>query len=268
MNDIESRLIAFAEEISWPATPDFVTGLRERLADGERTPAAHRPARSWRPDLQPTTWRRVAVIAVVVLAIVAATLAIPPAREGLARLFGIKGVSIQRQESPIPTTGAGNALDRGLLGDRTSLTDAAQATSITIQPPSRLGAPDEVRTRKLSTTTAITMVYNPRADLPDPNGTGVGMLITVFRARVDKAYFGKTLGPGTQIDEIQLASGTGYLIHGKPHVVIVQLANGDATLDDLRLAEDTLLWQDGDVTYRLESARSREDAISVANSMR
>jgi hypothetical protein len=208
------------------------------------------------------------VVAVVALAIVAATLAIPPAREGLARLFGIRGVSIQRQESPIPSAPAGGSLDRGLLGGRTSLSDAARVTGITIRPPSRLGAPDEVRTRKLATTTAITMVYNPRADLPDPNGTGVGVLVTVFRASVDRAFFGKTLGPGTQIDEVQLASGTGYWIHGKPHVVVVQLANGDAALDELRLAEDTLLWQDGDVTYRLESAVGRDEAVRIANSMR
>ncbi|MDP9324918.1 MAG: hypothetical protein M3O87_00080 [Candidatus Dormibacteraeota bacterium] len=260
MNDIESRLSALSSDVAWPTTPDFGTGLRRRLARPEG------PAR--RRDQRPTTWRRVAVVAAVVLAIVAAALAIPPAREGLARLFGIRGVSIQRQQSPIPSATAGNQLDRGLLGGRTSLSDAARVTGITIRPPSLLGAPDEVRTRKLSTTTAITMVYNPRADLPDPNGTGVGMLITVFRAGVDKAFFGKIVGPGTQIDEVQLASGTGYWIHGSPHAVVIRLANGDPALDELRLSQDTLLWQEGDVTYRLESALGRDDAVRIANSMR
>jgi hypothetical protein len=38
--------------------------------------------------------------------------------------------------------------------------------------------------------------------------------------------------------------------------------------EELRLAGNTLLWVQGDLTLRLEIAGSREDALRIAGSMR
>jgi hypothetical protein len=44
--------------------------------------------------------------------------------------------------------------------------------------------------------------------------------------------------------------------------------NGDFVHDSSRLAGNTLIWTDGDVTYRLESALDRDEAIDLASTLR
>lgn len=58
------------------------------------------------------------------------------------------------------------------------------------------------------------------------------------------------------------------LIEGEPHEVVITDRNGDFVHDSSRLAGNTLIWTDGDVTYRLESALDGHEAIDLASTLR
>ena len=59
----------------------------------------------------------------------------------------------------------------------------------------------------------------------------------------------------------------GYWIDGPPHFFMYIDANGDPVDDSRRLVGDTLIWTDGDVTFRLESSLGRDRAIELAESL-
>jgi hypothetical protein len=59
----------------------------------------------------------------------------------------------------------------------------------------------------------------------------------------------------------------GFWVSGAHQVGVLDRSGAFAT-DTVRLAGDTLLWQDGEVTYRLESGLDRDDAVAAAASLR
>ena len=116
----------------------------------------------------------------------------------------------------------------------------------------------------------MALVYRPRPDVPEVGSTGVGLLLTEFRGDVspDAAPVGKMLGPGTRLDMLTVNGGEGYWIEGAPYLFFYQDANGQIQQETIRLASNTLLWQQGTVTVRIESGLGREGALRVAESMR
>jgi hypothetical protein len=67
---------------------------------------------------------------------------------------------------------------------------------------------------------------------------------------------------------VAVGGAGGYWIEGAPHVLILRDYAGDDRRHPSRLAGNTLLWERDGVTYRLESALSRDEAIRIAESMR
>jgi hypothetical protein len=59
-----------------------------------------------------------------------------------------------------------------------------------------------------------------------------------------------------------------YGVADDPHRLVVTDPDGLIVTDATRLAGNTLLWTDGDVTYRLESSLDREQAVDLASDMR
>jgi hypothetical protein len=57
-------------------------------------------------------------------------------------------------------------------------------------------------------------------------------------------------------------------VAGAPHEVFYLDDDGNVLADTARLAENTLLWQRGAVTYRIEGAETLEEALEGARSMR
>ncbi len=55
---------------------------------------------------------------------------------------------------------------------------------------------------------------------------------------------------------------------GAPHTFSYFAPDGDYMQETIRLAGNTLLWQDGDLTLRLESSLDRNRAVEIAKSMR
>jgi hypothetical protein len=113
----------------------------------------------------------------------------------------------------------------------------------------------------------VTLVYLPRPDLPEVGGTGVGMLVTQFRARVDDDVVHKLVGSGARVTPIAVGGHRGYWISGPPHVMFYVDAEGRFREETLRLAANMLVWQRAGTTFRIESALDRSQSVKVARSL-
>jgi hypothetical protein len=102
--------------------------------------------------------------------------------------------------------------------------------------------------------------------LPASKETGVGALLMEFGGQLNGDYFEKGLGPGSTVSLVQVNGATGYWIEGA-HTFTYIDRDGRPVQESLRLAANTLVWEQNGVTLRIESALSRQDALRIATSM-
>ncbi len=69
----------------------------------------------------------------------------------------------------------------------------------------------------------------------------------------------KTLGSSTSIIEVEVDGHVGLWISGAPHEVMYETLDGQVAVE--RVAGNTLLWEVGNVLYRLEGFESLYDAL-------
>ncbi len=272
MVDLENQLRQMASELSWPPTPDLAGPVGARLE--RETPGGRRVAGpiGWRPGRLPALGRapRVLVAVAVVVAVLAATMgAWPGARRAVADLLGLHSVHISTGPAPpIPTTvpQAPVHLD---LGQPVTLAEATRRIGFPVRIPSVAGfaQPDAVYFGTPPPEGEVTLMYLPRADLPASAQTGVGLLLTEFNGTMQPGFFGKVAEPGTTIEALSVYGQPAYWLAGAPHAFFYSLANGDIYPDTLRLATNTLVWQAGPVTLRIEGDITKAQAITIANSL-
>ncbi|MDQ1431431.1 MAG: hypothetical protein QOF40_2033 [Actinomycetota bacterium] len=234
------------------------SSVRARVVDEDK------PDR--REQRQVATRRRALVVAaVLVLAASAVLAALPSTRDAVADFFGLRGVQIDQQHTPAhPPTGS--SLD---LGAPVDLDEARRRVSFDVALPSRdrLGAPDAAYVGDVPRAGRITLAYAPRSALPATATTGVGLLLTEFHADIPEPVIRKSLAAGTGVEQVAVDGAAGYWFSGAPHVLTLADADGQFFTDRSRLAGNTLLWQRGSVTYRLESSLTRDEAIRIAESL-
>lgn len=169
-----------------------------------------------------------------------------------------------------PTATPESLGERFGLGRPVTLTEARAAAQYTVLAPTlpELGQPDEVYFSPLPSGGQVSCVYYPRPGLPVTSATGVGMLLTQFQGAVEPEFFGKGIGPETRLEQVTVNGGRGFWLEGKPHFFIYRDANGRTTSETIRLAGNTLIWEQNGVTFRLEAALSKDEALRVAASLR
>jgi hypothetical protein len=227
MPELDTALKELGRSVEFPPTPDFASVVRGQL--GER--------RSWR--------RPVAIaLAVVVVALGAAL--VPAARSALLDWLGLSGVRITRVEQLPPTPVIGN-LD---LGGRVTLAEARRRTPWLLVPAN---APDSVY--------VSTSIPGGKVSFLWGTATSVRLLLTEFRGR---AYIEKLLEPQAKVETVEVGDRGAWL--EEPHVLAFVDEDGQFREDTARLAGKTLIWQEGDVTLRLEGDLSKEEAIRIARS--
>jgi hypothetical protein len=213
---------------------------------------------------------------VVAIAIFAGTMALSPgARHAVAGWLGLRGVKITVTPSPTlssptpsPTpTSLGSGLD---LGKRVTLAEVQGLVPFTIVVPAELGAPDEVYLKTGFVQDQVILLYRARPGLPAGRFTGAGLLFTEFQAHVDTDFVeGKILFLGaTSVEPITVKGSPGYWIEGQPHEIQYFDPSGRQVPDQTRLAGNVLLWQQGDVTFRIEADIGMAEAIRIAESAR
>jgi hypothetical protein len=242
-----------ARELEHPPTPDIAGAVARRLAE--------------HPPRRPLRTRRLVVTLVLVLALPAGALAAsPPVRDALRDVLGIGAVKIERSTRALPALAPAGRLE---LGTRIA-PGAPRDVRFTVVEPRlpALGDPDEVYVRRSPPGGALSFVYRAGSPAGRAQLTRRGLLMTQFRGTGSDRPAGKLLGPGTSVERVTVDGERGVWITGKPHGFGFVDARGRNWVDRLSLAGDTLLWQRGPLTLRLEGASSKAAALRVARSVR
>ncbi len=103
------------------------------------------------------------------------------------------------------------------------------------------------------------------ADIPAVTFDLSGVLLTEFRGEATP-YVEKSAGPGTEIEPTTVNGGPGYWLEGERHRVIFRDARGRVL--ESRAAGNVLLWEQGQVTLRLEGAPTKAEALRIAGTLR
>ncbi len=280
LEQLETRLRQAANSFAYPATPGLAGAVRRRLE--------HAQTRSAR------LWRRVAWGVVMALVILAGLMAVPQVRAAVFEILRIGAVRIV-PVAPTPTlTPAAPALaftgvapvttplstvsprfDGGApaapspsptpllsvldLAGETTLAEARAKAGFPIRlptSPSDLGAPDRVFLQDLGGPVVVLVWMDSAA----PNRVRMSL---------------HELGPGTFAEKIQPPVVQETTVNGQPAVwtegpyLLQFLRGGQVIYDTRRLVEGhTLVWTEGDVTYRLENDLSLDEAVRIATSLK
>jgi RNA polymerase sigma-70 factor (ECF subfamily) len=197
----------------------------------------------------------------------------PAARSAVSQRLGLRGVSIEHVPAlpALPTDPPAPPAGRRLgLGESVGLSAARARLAFTPLLPAlpEVGQPDEVYAAADLPGGRLTLLYGPRPSLPGTGQTGAGLLVTELRGTIEpNTSLAKLLGPQTRLEAVTVNGRPGYWIQGQAHAIFVRDAHGVVRQETLRLAGNTLLWEQGELTLRLELAGSKEQALRIAASM-
>ena len=228
--------------------------------------------------------RRRRIIAAAVAAALVTPLAVPGSRHVIAHWFGISSTRIERSPTAggadiatpgtasIPTTAAATFPATLRLGEPTTAADAAARTGLPVPVPTALGAPGAIFVVTPPASGQVVVAYPASATLPASPVAGVGALLSTVPGTIDRGMFLKVAGAGTVVEELTFVIASGSTVHaiwlaGEPHQYAFDDAAGAPVFDDLRLATNTLLWNDNGVGYRLEASIARDEAVRIASSV-
>ena len=264
--EVAAALEDLAAHLVWPEEPDLGSAVRARLSPA---PQQSRPPRRWGRTVRPRWTSAVAAVVAVVLLASAVLTASPSARRAVADFLGLRGVEIQLDEgtTSTPPLPAGDTLQ---LGRSTTLAEARVQAGFQLLVPaggSALGPPDAVYLDESVAGGAVSLVYRARPGFPGAGPSGVGVLLTQFQASVDEAALRKVVPGGSLVEEVSVSGQKGFWFEGSPHLLFFTDAQGRFVDDRSRLAGNTLIWEQGDITVRLESALSRQEAVRLAEQL-
>jgi hypothetical protein len=245
VNDLERSLVALGREVAVPETPDLVPAVRAQIAVAPRRRSTRALPRR----------RLVLALAVLVLAALGATLAIPDARSAFLRIFDIGGERIEIVED-LPEVPLATDLEI-LLGERVSLEEAKRRSDFELRELE--GAPDRV-------------YIGPRGTVWFLYGTPQRPRLLVSqtpRLGLDAPAVQKKLASiDTEVELVDVGGAPGAFLSGGPHFFFLLDEKGNTIEDSARLAENVLVWSEGGVAYRLEGDFDRDDALRLARTLR
>lgn len=254
--ELEAGLRELGSRYPYPPTPNLAHLVRTRLATTGPVPV--RPGL----DAWPRPLRLALAAAIVVVALASAALLNPATRDAIAHFFHVQGVVVTRAPA-VPSV----SIAPLNLGQPTTLVQAQQQVSFIIVVPSELGPPDAIYVDPSVPGGEVVLAYKPRTGIPLVRQTGLGLLITEFRGDLSPEFFTKVVGPDSTVEETTVNGDPAWWIAGKPHAIMAQVTPGGFREEPLRLAANTLIWQDESVTLRIESGLSKSDAMAIASHM-
>jgi hypothetical protein len=202
------------------------------------------------PPLRPELGRRrslrplVLALALLVLAL-AVALAVPQARSAILRFFHLRGVTVERVETLPPA--ARRSLEAGLGPER----PLAQAQRIAGFTPI---LPEGVE-RAFARPGVLAVALPGGRLLTEVTGVPFG---------IDKKF----ATAATVIRPVEVDGRPGLWLEGAPHVLLFLDREGTLVAHTLRLAGNTLLWERGPLTLRLEGPLTLAEALRFARSVK
>jgi hypothetical protein len=267
----DERLRRVASSLDYPPTPDIARAVRVRLASDGLRAASRRTSGG---PMRRLAWVALAVLAVGLLAV----LVVPEAQAFVRALLRIGSIEIvvatptpietpgsASTISPVtatPVAGAGAGTPAAGLGGDTTLEAAQQRVNFPILVPSYppdLGEPQIVFARDLNGPMAVLGWRGPEQ--------GDHVRMALYELSSD-AIARKLVQQSTILEETTVRGNQALWLQG-PHLLEFMDPGSASGLDALRIDESTvLLWEEGIVTYRLESTLSLQEAVRVAESLR
>ena len=242
---VEALLRSAAESFIYPPTPPIAGAVQARLREPVRGPGV-----AWRWRVRPAVGVALAVLGTAAL-IAGSALAVPRSRSALATFFGLSHVQIESQPTAGPTP---PALSPESFARPASLGEAQQAVDFALRFPTRDGArlePDAVYLQGEGAAMPVAILVYDDYDLYQ---TGLG-------------FFGKGTDPSL-IHGLSFGSHDALWIDEGGHIATFLDAQGRLVVESRRtVGRATLLWEEDGITYRLETALSQAEAISVAESL-
>lgn len=245
---LEDRLLDLGAAIAYPATPALSALVAERLRQPPRRLGLGRPL---------SRGFALAVVATVLLFGIAAAFGL--GLGGLRLTFGPASFS------PLPSILAGPG-----LGEPTSLAEARRQVTFALRVPAlpELRDPDLVYLAEPPVGGAVTLLYGERDGFPADAATSTSLIVTQFRADIGPEVFEKLIHSGVSVTSARVHGAVAWWVVGGDHFFFYRDAYGRPVESTLRLASDTLIWQEGGVTHRVEGAPSLVDAVRVGESLR
>lgn len=259
-DELEATLTDLGGRLAYPRPTRLAAAVQARLNEP-------RPRRWWDAVLSPR-YAFAPAVATLLLILVVTLAAVPQVRAAADQFLQLRGIDIF-QTTATPTAPAASPAVP-FPGERVSLDEARRRAPFLRAPVDpRLGAPDQVYVDTIPAGDRVTLVYVSRQGIPVSRDAGVSAVVVAFRAQIDESLFAKVaVIPGTRIDEVTVNGGRGFWLEGTPHQFFYRDSAGNPSPETLRLAGNTLLWEQGGVTFRLEAQLDRDDALRIATSFR
>ena len=249
--DVDALLRASAKAFSYPRTPRFIAASVRIRLDDEASITERLRAVVARPVL-----RAAAAVVLVAVVIVSSALVVPQSRAALADFFGLSRVKIEIGPvlGPPPPV-----LSPDSFAEPATLQTAQEAVDFEIRLPTERG---------------VQML--PNAVYVETIGRASAPVVILVYASEDFDLYQRSMGfYGKGLPDAELARESS--VHGQPaiwidsggHIARSLDADGNLLVETERTVErGTLLWEDGGISYRLETGLSEEEAILLAESLR
>ncbi|MBA3375334.1 MAG: hypothetical protein H0U00_05905 [Actinobacteria bacterium] len=241
MSELERALGVLARELDVPETPDLAPVV---LAQLEPRTSRRAERRRW-----------IVAVAVVALAALGATLAIPDARAALLRLLSIGGERIELVDE-LPEVPLQDDLEVA-LGQRVTFEEARQRSTFALRelekPPDRVYVGGQGTVWFLYGTPERVRLLVAQSSLVPP---------------VEGILLKKLVAPETRVERVDVRGSPGIFLSGETHFVLLLDRYGEIVEETARLARDVLIWEDGGVGLRLEGDFDLEEALRLAGSLR
>ena len=240
---LERELVGLGGALEMPEPPDLAARVRAEIA----------------PRRRPVERRRWALaVALVLVAALAAALAIPDARSALLRVLHIGSERIVRVDELPPV----EAEPRGLglaLGDEVTLAEARARAGFELRELEGEPEPDRV-------------YLGPRGTVwflwGSPQSVRLLLAQTSELTVGSPPLFEKLVAQGTEVDSVSVDGRPGWFLSGSPHVVYLLDRSGEPVEEVAWLAENVLVWEEDEVTFRIEGDIDADRALELAASLR
>ncbi|MBI4305278.1 MAG: hypothetical protein HY678_03065 [Chloroflexi bacterium] len=168
--------------------------------------------------------------------------------------------------TPVPTP------DRTMTGAST-LVQAREQVPFPILVaayPEDIGAPDEVYVQELGSPRDIQVIlrYYIGAGTSFVPPDDSNHLFTLYQFKAT-GMFSKMVFSGTRLKEVEVDGARGFWLEGSSHLIEYRTSDGREVIDSRRqVTGNTLAWEVGDITYRLETTLPLDEARKIADSLR